>query len=110
MVISTFNATKAYKRKRGASPPRLISLTYWVTQVHFSDRPSHYVTPSRHAVFILRSTKLWCASPSHRHFCTKIMTPADVVQILIPFTKTLQMRLRERPQDRFSICQNMREI
>ena len=34
MVISRFNATKAYKRKRGASPPRLlISLTYWVTQV-----------------------------------------------------------------------------
>ena len=53
---------------------------------------------------------LWCASPSHRYFCTKIMTPADVAQILIPFTKTLQMRLGERLQDQFSICQNMREI
>jgi hypothetical protein len=33
MVISRFNATKAYKRKRGASPPRIISLPYWATQV-----------------------------------------------------------------------------
>jgi hypothetical protein len=33
MVISRFNATKAYKRKREASPPRIISLPYWATQV-----------------------------------------------------------------------------
>ena len=53
---------------------------------------------------------LWCTSPSHRYFCTKIIDGPNLTPFFIPFTKVMHLIERRKLLDSFAKYSKLREL
>ena len=79
----------------------------WCTDVFYCKKKVH--SPLR-LLYNVLCVWLWCMSPSHHHFCTKLTTHVDVNETLSPFVKTLWFNIKRDLPDQFSIAQKLTKL
>jgi len=56
------------------------------------------------------SNVVWCMSPKHHYFCTKVIDCPDLTPFLIPFTKVMHLIERKKLSEDLTRYTKLREL